>query len=447
MSMDRARKTLIVGLGVTGLSVARYLAARGEAFAVADSRAEPPGLPGLRDIAPNAEVHLGAFEPKLFARAARLIVSPGVSIREAALQRAIEAGVEVIGDIELFAREATAPLAAITGSNGKSTVATLLATMAREAGRLVRAGGNLGTPALDLIEAPEPDLYVLELSSFQLETTTSLKAWASVVLNVSADHMDRYRDLEDYTSAKARIYRHAHTRVINRDDPAVTAMISGENGGGVVSFGLGAPEGAHYGLRHKAGRNWLCKGGVRLLAEDELHLAGRHNTANALAALAVGEALELPRDAICDALRAFTGLPHRTQWVADLDGVGWYNDSKGTNVGATVAALNGMPGPVVLIAGGDGKGADFTPLRPVASARVRAAVLMGRDAERIAAALCGAVPLSMARDMDDAVAQAARLALPGDRVLLSPACASLDMYSSYAERGEHFSSAVRGLAP
>ncbi len=443
MGAGTAENTLIVGLGATGLSVARYLAARGEPFEIADTRTMPPGLERLREIAPNAEVHLGALQPELLARMPRVVVSPGVSLREPALRQALASGHEVIGDIELFARAAAAPVAAITGSNGKSTVTTLLMTMARDAGRLVRAGGNLGTPALDLIENPEPDLYVLELSSFQLETAHSLRPAAAGVLNVSADHMDRYAGIADYAAAKARIYRGAAVCVVNRDDPLVTAMV--RDADVTVTFGLDAPAAGNYGLREADARSWLCRGQTRLLAEDELRLAGRHNTANALAALALGAALGLSSRPMCDTLRKFTGLPHRTQWVAEGNRVSWYNDSKATNVGAAMAALNGMPGPVVLIAGGDGKGADFSPLRMAVTSRVRALVLMGRDAGLIAAALKGAAPVVRVDDMDDAVAQAARLAEPGDQVLLSPACASLDMYSGYAERGEHFVSAVRRL--
>jgi UDP-N-acetylmuramoylalanine--D-glutamate ligase len=449
-SSRRARKGMkfILGLGATGISVARYFAARGEPFEVADTRSKPPGLQALREIKTNTELHLGVFEPELFADAACVVVSPGVSISEAMLRQAKRMGTEIIGDIELFAREVQAPVAAITGSNGKSTVATLLAAMAREADLLARAGGNLGMPALELIEDPEPDLYVLELSSFQLETTLSLRPAVATVLNISADHMDRYAGIDDYAAAKARIYRHSRNWVINRDDPVVAAMVQNiDKSKNVVSFGLDVPAQAHYGLRTDWDRIWLCKGEMRLLAEDELRIAGRHNTSNVLAALALGDALGLPMPSMCDAARTFIGLPHRTQWVAEYNGANWYDDSKGTNVGATLAALQGMPGPVVLIAGGDGKGADFTPLRPVVASRVRAAVLMGRDAPRIAAVLNGAAPLSLVRDMKGAVEQAAHLAQPGDHVLLSPACASLDMYSGYTERGEHFVTAVRSLLP
>jgi len=448
MVVSLPRKTLIIGLGATGLSVARHLAAQRLPFEVADTRVAPPGLARLREIAPKAAVYLGVLNPELICQMSRVVLSPGVSLRDPALRQALASGLEVIGDIELFAREANAPVAAITGSNGKSTVTTLLTAMARDAGRLVRAGGNLGTPALDLVETPGPDLYVLELSSFQLETAYSLRPAVAAVLNVSPDHMDRYTGLHDYAAAKARIYDRAQVCVVNRDDAAVMAMARDRgHHGGIVSFGLDAPAAENYGLRVADGRAWLCRGATRLLAEDELRINGRHNTSNALAALALGHALGFAHDAMCHTLKLFTGLPHRMQWVAESHGVTWYNDSKGTNVGATVAALGGLPGPVVLIAGGDGKGANFAPLYPAVKTRVRALILLGRDAGRFAATLAGAAPVKMVGDMGAAVAQAATLAQPGDQVLLSPACASLDMYSSYTERGEQFMSAVRRLFP
>ncbi|MBA2491196.1 MAG: UDP-N-acetylmuramoyl-L-alanine--D-glutamate ligase [Gammaproteobacteria bacterium] len=450
MVVSPLKKTLIIGLGATGLSVARHLAALGLPFQVADTRVAPPGLARLREIAPKAKVHLGALNPELISQMSRVVLSPGVSLLDPALRQALASGLEVIGDIELFAREANAPVAAITGSNGKSTVTTLLTAMARDAGRLVRAGGNLGTPALDLIETPGPDLYALELSSFQLETAQSLRPAAAAVLNVSADHMDRYTGLHDYAAAKARVYERAQVCVVNRGDAAVMSMV--RDNCVTVSFGLDAPPAENsaaenYGLRVADGRAWLFRGATRLLAEDELRINGRHNTSNALAALALGDALGFAHEAMCHTLKFFTGLPHRMQWVAQSHGVTWYNDSKGTNVGATVAGLGGLPGPVVLIAGGDGKGANFAPLRPAVKTRVRALILLGRDAGRIADALAGAAPVMMVDDMEAAVAHAATLARPGDQILLSPACASFDMYGSYTERGEHFMSAVRRLFP
>lgn len=438
--VDKTGRTLIIGLGKTGLSCARYLAARGVEVAVADSRAEPPGLAALREELPDVALFLGDYPEQAIARAELVVVSPGVPLSHPMLAAAAARGQDVIGDIELFARAAQAPVAAITGANGKSTVTTLLGQMAQAAGRDVRVGGNLGTPALELLQDREPDLYVLELSSFQLEGTRSLNAAAATVLNITPDHMDRYRSVADYSAAKQRIFRGDGVMVLNADDPAVLAMaVSGRR---VTHFTLGVPEAGDYGVRMQDGTEWLVCGSETLLPVSELRIPGRHNIANALAALALGAALDLPLAAMLITLRAFAGLPHRMQWVAARDGVIWYNDSKGTNVGATLAAVSGMPGQVVLIAGGDGKGADFTPLRAAVAQKARAVVLIGRDAPLIEAALANAAPILLARDMDEAVQRAAAVAQPGDAVLLSPACASFDMYDNYEHRGRIFTDAV-----
>lgn len=440
MNAATTQRTIIVGLGATGLSVARYLAARHEPFVIADSRREPPALDALQGALRDVELHLGAFDPALFASADRLIVSPGVAVSEPAVARARACGAEVLGDIELFARQVRAPVVAVTGSNGKSTVTALVAEMARGAGLNVRVGGNLGTAALDLLAATEPDLYVLELSSFQLETVESLAPAVAVVLNVSADHLDRYPNLGEYAAAKARIYRQAKVRVVNRNDPAVMAM-SGQRQ--VLGFGLDEPGPEAFGLRVVDDRIWLARGSACLLAEDELKMAGRHNTANALAALALGTGVGLSEQAMLAALRWFSGLEHRCQWVATCAGVRWYNDSKATNVGATVAALEGLDGKIVLIAGGQAKGADFSPLREVLVHKARAVVLIGQDADLIEAGVGARIPCSHAADMREAVSVAAKLARAGDAVLLSPACASLDMYRDYRARGEAFVDAVQ----
>lgn len=440
----REGKTLIVGLGKTGLSCARYLAARGVPAAVIDSREQPPGLAALREELPDTALFLGGFEPAVFREADRLVVSPGISLREPEIREAQERGVEVLGDVELFAREAAAPVVAITGSNGKSTVTTLVGEMAREAGLQVKVGGNLGEPVLNLLH-PESELYVLELSSFQLETTSSLRPIAAAVLNVSADHMDRYRDVEEYAAAKERVYRGAVHKVFNRDDPLVMKMARAEEGD--LFFSLGKPVADGFGLRRIAGNEWLCQDERELLPAAELLIPGRHNLANALAALALGTVLNLPEVAMLAALRRFRGLPHRTQFVAEQEGVRWYNDSKGTNVGATIAALEGLAerdSRTVLIAGGDCKGADFSPLAPVVTRTARAVILIGRDAPELEQALAGTVPLLRAGDLTEAVALAAEQARPGDRVLLSPACASFDMFRNFEERGERFMEAVRG---
>ncbi len=437
---DKTGRTLIIGLGKTGLSCARYLAARGIEVAVADSRAEPPGLATLREELPDVALFLGDYPEQVIARAEQVVVSPGVPLSHPALAAAAARGQDVIGDIELFARTARAPVAAITGANGKSTVTTLLGQMAQAADRNVRVGGNLGTPALELLQDSEPDLYVLELSSFQLEGTRSLNAAAATVLNITPDHMDRYRSLADYAAAKRRIFHGDGVMVLNADDPAVLAMAEPDRR--VVHFTLGLPDAGDYGVRMHDGAEWLACGSEILLPVSALRIPGRHNIANALAALALGAALDLPPAAMLTTLRAFAGLPHRTQWVAARAGVTWYNDSKGTNVGATLAAVSGMPGQVVLIAGGDGKGADFSPLRAVVAQKARAVILIGRDAPLIEAALANAAPVLHARDMDEAVQRAAAVAQPGDAVLLSPACASFDMYDNYEHRGRVFGDAV-----
>ena len=445
-----AGRTLVVGLGKTGLCCARYLHAQGVSVAVTDSRPNPPGLALLRDELPHAAVFVGGFDPAVFAAADRLILSPGVPLSEPAVAAALARGASVQGDIELFARAAQAPVVAITGSNGKSTVTTLVGRMARLAGVRVAVGGNLGDPALDLL-SDAVELYVLELSSFQLETTTSLRAKAATVLNLSADHMDRYPSLATYAAAKARVFVGAETAVVNRDDPLVCAMVAPEAHS--RGFTLGAPERPEdYGLLTQGGETWLARGPEPLFAARGVALAGRHNLANALAAIALAEAVDLPREAIGEALRTFGGLPHRTELVAERHGVRWYDDSKGTNPGATIAALLGLIDPqgaarAVLIAGGDGKGADFAPLAPVVEALARAVVLIGRDAPMIERVLHGRVPLLHARDMEAAVRLAAGAAREGDCVLLSPACASFDMFDDYAHRGRVFAAAVGRLAP
>lgn len=441
-------KTLIVGLGKTGLSCARYLARQGVDFAVTDSRAEPPGLAEMREELPDLALFLGGFRPEVFEAASRLVVSPGVALHEPLIRTAKERGVEILGDIELFARVAQAPVVAITGSNGKSTVTTLVGEMARLAGLKVAMGGNLGKPALDLL-AEDVQLYVLELSSFQLETTRSLRAKAAVVLNVSPDHMDRYRDLQAYAACKAVIYQGAGTGVINCDDPQVQAM------SGIarteLSFSLHKIREGDFGVCENQGADWLCQGSTPLLPVTELRIPGRHNLANALAALALGTAAGLPMAAMQSALRSFSGLPHRTQFVAEKQQLRWYNDSKGTNVGATIAALEGLhprqgDSRTVLIAGGDCKGADFSELSPVVERTARAVILIGRDAPMLEAVLQDRTRLVQATSLSEAVSLAIKLGRPGDRVLLSPACASFDMFRNFEARGEAFIQAVEALA-
>ncbi len=434
---------LIVGLGRTGLSVARFLASRGHLFAVADNRLRPPGLEALRAQWPECELHLGEFDSTVFQRARRLIVSPGVALSTPKIKQARAKGAEILGDIEVFARENNAPVAAITGSNGKSTVTTLLGEMARQAGLNVAVGGNLGTPALDFLQIASLDLIVLELSSFQLETCESLASKAAVNLNISPDHLDRYASLDAYAAAKGRIYVHAERGVFNRQDLLARKYLGNTE---APSFGLDAPpRDEDYGVMESRGEIYLVKGRAPLLPASQLRIKGSHNLANALAALAMGASLGLPEDAMLTALRQFRGLPHRCQWIGKRRGVDWFDDSKGTNVGATMAAIKGLDGPLVLIAGGQGKGQDFGPLRQVAQGRLRAVVLIGEAAAEIESALEGVAPILKAEDMREAVNHAAFYARSGDNVLLSPACASFDMFRDYAARGKAFFEAFEEL--
>lgn len=436
-------RAIVVGLGRTGFSCARYLQSRGLDFAVTDSRPSPPESAALDQLAPDVDVRFGVFDEALLDGASQVIASPGVSLREPFLMNAAARGIPIIGDIELFVREAKAPIAAVTGTNGKSTVTTLVGLMANAAGRRAIAGGNLGRPALDLLDDPVPELYVLELSSFQLETTLSLRAAAAAVLNVTPDHMDRYQTIEEYAAAKARIFQHCDTAIVNMDDIAVRTMHYQSSR--VLGFSLHADPAADYYVHSQGDDVILMRARERLIAMSELKIAGLHNAANALASLAMCEALELSRPACLQALRDFPGLPHRSQWVADVNGVRFVDDSKGTNVGATLAAVAGMPGSLVLIAGGQGKGQDFKPLAQAFRGKVRHVVLLGQDANQLDAALQGVATTQFAKDMNEAVQLAASAARSGETVLLSPACASLDMFRDYSHRGDVFAAAVRGL--
>ncbi|MDJ0877829.1 MAG: UDP-N-acetylmuramoyl-L-alanine--D-glutamate ligase [Halieaceae bacterium] len=428
---------LVVGLGSTGLSCVRYFTARGIPCAVADSRAEPPGLAELRDIDPDMAVQ--PLDAETLKRAGRLVVSPGVALDEPAVAAAIEAGVSVCGDIDLFCEEARAPVVGITGSNGKSTVTALLGEMVAAAGRRVAVGGNLGTPALDLLD-DEAELYVLELSSFQLERAGKLGLSLATVLNMSPDHMDRHHNMQAYHAAKHRIFLNCGAVVYNREDPLSRPLQA--DGVPAWSFGLNAPDRQGYGLREHEGGTWIFREFAPFMPAAELRMVGRHNLANGLAALAMGELLELPAQAMRVTLASFGGLPHRSQLVGEARGLRFVNDSKATNPGATLAALKGFDEGVVLILGGQGKGADFAELAVVAADRCREIVLMGEDAALLDAALPASAARQRVADMDAAVEAAVAAAEPGDVVLLSPACASFDMFTGFAQRGDAFCASV-----
>jgi UDP-N-acetylmuramoylalanine--D-glutamate ligase len=436
---DNAMKNLIVGLGASGMACARYFLREGESFDVADSRDIPPGLTELQNMPLQMNTYFGEFDENVFSQYQRLIVSPGVSINEDAIRYAQQAGVEVIGDVELFAREARAPIVAITGSNGKSTVTTLVAEMAAQAGVKVAVGGNLGLPALDLL-ADDVELYVLELSSFQLETTYSLQPEVAVVLNISPDHLDRYSGMSDYIAAKASIYQHAKQVLLNLDDEEVMALSARDD---AIEFALQAPRAEQqFGVCVRNGEEYFAKGDELLLPVSQMLLSGRHNVANVLASFALGESVGLPRQAMCEAVKNFTGLSHRMQVVAESNGVQWINDSKATNVGACVAAINGTDAPIVLIAGGVAKEKDYQLIANAMNAKTRAIILLGQDAALLAKDLNADGACIFAADLADAVSKAASLVQIGDVVLFSPACASFDMFSNYMERGDVFAKTV-----
>ena len=437
--------TLVLGLGKTGLSCVSYLAGTGENLVVADSSHTPPELQKLKERYPLVPFFPGKFQSSLLCRARRLIISPGIARSHPAIQAAHRAGVEIIGDIEIFCRNINAPLIAVTGSNGKSTVVSLLAMMLRRSGLRVGLGGNIGTPALDLLSLAAPDYYVMELSSFQLEALRSHRPVAAAVLNVSPDHLDRYEDLQDYARAKENIYSGGGIMVINRDDEIVFGMLRPDRR--VITFSLALPE-ADFSVRNRDGENWLMNRDTALMRQSDLKVHGQHNLANILACLALGKALDLSVPAMLEALRDFTGLPHRCEWVAEFNGVNWFNDSKGTNVGATLAALYGLSNNsknTLLIAGGDGKGANFSPLRRALEKHVKSTILIGASANEIADIVPDKNSVFYATSMAAAVAIAFRLARPGDTVLLSPACASSDMFKDFAARGDAFKRCVTEL--
>lgn len=437
--------TVVVGLGKTGLACARYLSTQGISFAVTDNRDIPPMLDEMLSEFPDVPLSLGSFDESLLSNAENLLLSPGVSKQEAVIRQVIDTGVDVYGDVELFCRNNSVPVIAITGSNGKSTVTTLVTEMLRLANNKVIEGGNLGTPVLELLAAETPDAYVLELSSFQLETVESLNALTAVVLNISPDHMDRYEDLEDYAKAKECIYDGSGTMVINLDDPIVAKMSQDKRN--CIGYTLSEPESGSYGVREYEDKRWVVKGEEKLIPVDQLYIKGEHNIANAMAAMALAEAMNCPKEAMLTALRTYAGLQHRCQWIAEHENVQWFNDSKGTNVGATCAAIKGLSENenLILIAGGDGKGAEFSEMEDVAEGRLKAAIVLGKDGPEIGQVLSRVIPVHAVDDMAMAVKTAARIAKAGDIVLLSPACASLDMYKNYQARGDAFMAAVKSV--
>ncbi len=450
-SKKLSAKTLIVGMGVTGLACAKFLVKQGIPFCALDSRLQPPMLADFAALQPKPEIYLGSFDKAALQGIETLILSPGVAVKQPFIQLAYEQGIHVVGDIQLFADHANAPLIAITGSNGKSTVTTLLGELMQAAGYQVALGGNLGVAAIELLRDPAPDAYVLELSSFQLELVEQLRLTAAAVLNISEDHMDRYIGIAEYAASKARIFDAAQCCVFNKDDELVASMAMGTR----LAFTSKRPQAGEFGLLNIEGDLYLAYGDQPLLAVDALRLQGEHNYVNILAALALlsvfvqsqnekpvrPESLFTPALIAC--LKSFAGLPHRSQWLAESDGVNWINDSKATNIASAQAAIDAVQGQVVLIAGGDGKGADFTQLQDVVERKVKALILLGQDASLLESALHELAPCWHAADMPEAVNLARQQAVAGDTVLLAPACASIDMFKNYQARGDAFARCVQ----
>ena len=429
---------LVVGLGLTGYSAARFLLSHGYQCRVFDTRDIPPYLSQLKSEFPQVVVSSQTIDAELMQWADTLVVSPGISIHLGDIKQAAELGKSIIGDVELFVQMAEQPIIAITGSNGKSTVSTLAARIIEEAGYRVGLGGNIGTPALDLLDTPV-DYYVLELSSYQLETTVSLRARIAVLLNLSEDHMDRYPTYQDYIHAKLRIYENADICISNADDELSW------HADGDVRFSLRNDSAAEFHLCESSGQTFLCHNGHPCVAVDDMSLAGRHNWANSLAAMAIGDRLGISLETMAATLQSFAGIPHRSQLVKTINGVQWVNDSKATNVGAAIASIEGRGCPVILIAGGQSKGADMSPMVPVLEEHVRLVLLMGEDADRLERAWQGSCPIERVSDMVAAVERANAIAQAGDCVLLAPACASFDMYEKFEARGDHFSELVLKL--
>lgn len=443
---DRVRA--VVGLGATGLSCVRFLASKGLDFSVVDSRECPPGLEEAKKYCPESNIYTGDLEVLETLGVTELFVSPGIALSTPVLSRLAERGVVMRGDIDLFCDYADAPFVAITGSNAKSTVTTLVAFLLQACGKNAKAGGNLGLPALDLLAA-NTDFYILELSSFQLETTHALKADLACLLNVSEDHMDRYKDLYEYQRVKQKVYRGCKAAVCNKQD-ILTAPLLPE-GVPVRAFTTKSPDLKEFGMLKDDEGAWLCRGVERLYHTSQIKLKGSHNYANVLASLAILELLgqDIMDPAVASVLAKFGGLPHRCETVRVLHGVTYINDSKGTNVGATLAALEGLASlkqkNIVLIAGGDGKGADFSPLAKPINDFVSTLYLFGKDAARLADVVSSTTPIKQFATLNDILIDVAQNAKDGDIVLLSPACSSLDMYQSYEKRGEHFANLVKAL--
>ena len=448
MLIQRGGLKVVAGLGISGVAAVNFLHENGYRVAVTDSRKTPPGHD---QIPSEVQTSFGQLDQEMLLQAEEIVISPGLDPKTPAIQAAIAKGIPVVSEIQILRRATDKPIMAITGSNAKSTVTTLIGLMAKDAGIKVAVGGNLGRPALDLTK-DNPELYILELSSFQLETTSNLAAEVAVVLNLSEDHLDRHGDMFGYHTAKHRIFQGVKKVVFNRDDSLTRPLVPDATP--MQSFGLNAPDMNQYGiLKEDDGTIWLARGRERLLKSSDMYIQGTHNVANALACLALGEAIGLPLESMLNTLKTFKGLEHRCEFVKEVHGVRYYNDSKGTNIGATLAAIDGLgaaiepqQGKVAIILGGQGKGQDFTALRDALSKYVKVAVLIGEDRAVIEKAIAGTTTLLHAESLKEAVELCQQNTQANDVVLLSPACASFDMFKGYSERGHQFVECVNTLA-
>lgn len=448
MLIQRGGLKVVAGLGISGVAAVNFLHEHGYRVAVTDSRKTPPGHD---QIPSDVQTSFGQLDQELLLQAEEIVISPGLDPQLPEIQAAIAQGIAVVSEIQILRRFTDKPIMAITGSNAKSTVTTLIGLMAKDAGVKVAVGGNLGRPALDLTK-DDPELYILELSSFQLETTSNLHAEVAVILNMSEDHLDRHGDMMGYHTAKHRIFQGVKKVVYNRDDSLTRPLVPDATP--MQSFGLNAPDMNQYGiLKENDGTMWLARGRERILKSSEMYIQGTHNVANALACLALGEAIGLPLASMLDTLKTFKGLEHRCEFVKEVQGVRYYNDSKGTNIGATLAAIDGLgaaiepqQGKVAIILGGQGKGQDFTALRDALSKYAKLAVLIGEDRAVIEQAIAGTTTLLHAASLQEAVELCQQHTQAHDVVLLSPACASFDMFKGYSERGHQFVECVNTLA-
>ena len=438
------KRVLVVGLGDTGQSVLNFLANKECIIRAIDTRSIIQGLDEIKENFKEVEFFIGdSINDDIIKDIELVVISPGISLKERYVQKALNLGISVIGDIEIFAqvKPLNSKVIGITGSNGKTTVTSLVSELLKTAGLSIIVGGNIGIPILNTLNQKAPDVYVLELSSFQLEATYSLVLETAAVLNISEDHMDRYDSIEEYAEAKYRIFNHANKIILNRDDDYLKSKIDEDS----LTFGINVDE-KNYGIKKNGNQYFISKGNTEIISLDEIKIKGMHNIKNIMAALALCEPFKISNDVIKSVVRQFNTPPHRVEYVESISGIDFYNDSKGTNVGATIAAIQSMTKPILLIAGGDGKNQNFKPLINPSKGRVKKIFLIGKDAKIMQEIFSKqAIPISIEKNLESAVIKSFESANMGDAILLSPACASTDMFQNYMHRGEVFKHCVSNL--